>query len=403
MTSRILPLLAFLLLPGLLLPQGLSAQAGWLDLSDHYPEVMSDVVRIQSKPGGETLGSGFFFQRQGAGEGTIEEAWVLSNAHVVAGQETVHLEGPSGQQWDARVLDRDESLDLALLVVHGAKRPGGLVFREPVPKIGEPVWAVGSPFGLEASLSSGHLSAQGRYFTAEPTIPYLQMDMSLNPGGSGGPLLDMQGQVMGINTQVVGREEGQTGLAFAIPAWVVIRYLSVLRDNGGERGYLGLQLASGTGPLIVSRVVPDSPAERAGIEPRDRLSAPEAVTAPTGYLRHRLLKPLAGEAITVLRETPAGETQLRVLEAESHSRANRHIPWLGIQARRHGDGGVEVVEVEHSDSRLEVGDRLLRQGSRSVEHPFDLSRQEAASTIPLLVERQGQRFFLPVKVMENER
>ncbi|MCP1726672.1 S1-C subfamily serine protease [Natronospira proteinivora] len=401
MPSPIVLLAPFLMLPGLL-PGMVLAQPDCLDLSEHYPEVVAEVVRIQADSEGETLGSGFFYRGEGRGNGPDEGTWVVSNAHVVAGRDTVQLKAQDGRRWEAQVLDRNERLDLAVLTVEAGPSSGGLRFREQTARVGEPVWAVGSPFGLAASLTSGHLAAEGRYFTAEPSIPYLQIDMSLNPGGSGGPLLDGNGRVVGINTQVVGRGEGQAGLAFAIPAWVVRRYVSGLEANGGEAGYLGVGLVAGGGALVVSRVIPDSPAERAGIQPGDQLSGQKVVDGPQGYLRHRLLKPLAGEIIALVREGRDGEVEGLFLEAEPFSRTNRQIDWLAMEARRHVEGGVEVVALDEPDSRLSVGDRILRQGSRSVDHPFDLTRPSTRSA-PLLVEREDQRFFVAIRVLENER
>jgi len=382
-----------LLILTLLLPH--AAQADCADLTEVYPQVAEQVVRIQAPNEGEDLGSGFLMRP----DEESEVAWVVTNAHVLGGYESLKVRGNGHGPWEASLLGRDSAMDLAILQLEAPSQLVGLPLRRSPMAVGESIWAMGSPFGLEASLASGYLGALGRYFTAEPSVPYLQLDMTLNPGGSGGPVLDRKGRVIGVNTQVLGRQENQAGLAFAIPAWVLERYLARLYQHGDESGYLGVYLEAREEPLLAETVVEDSPAYRAGIRSGDRLYSAEPGPERQGEFRHRLLMPLPGELLRLTREGEDGERETVTLSAQSFADGNRSIDWLGIQARRHAEGGLKVVNVTYPQTLLEDGDRLIYQGRRSLSHPFDLNRP-AGDKVPLLVERDGERFFVAAPVLD---
>jgi S1-C subfamily serine protease len=224
---------------------------------------------------GEATGSGFAIDRKGT---------ILTNAHVVAGAARVQVQFADKRIVDARILGRDESSDLAVLKVKA--RPGEL---PPLPlgssrsvQVGDPTIAIGNPFGLERTLTTGVVSATKRTIQAPNGFEIdgvIQTDAAINPGNSGGPLLDATGRVIGINSQIEtgGSGNGNVGIGFAIPIDTARRLVPDLEKNGRvDRGYLGvtsLGIDSSLNDLnlpvrrgaLVQTVAPGSPAAKAGI------------------------------------------------------------------------------------------------------------------------------------------
>ncbi len=178
------------------------------------------------------LGSGFVFDDKGH---------VLTNAHVVDNADRVRVKLADEREFDAKVKGRDERLDVAVLEIVGAKDlPYATLGSSSAVQVGEPVLAIGNPFGLGHTVTSGIVSAKGRTIGAGPYDDFIQTDASINPGNSGGPLFDARGQVIGMNTAIV--PSGQ-GIGFAIPADEIREVLPQLVSTGHvERGRLGVQI-----------------------------------------------------------------------------------------------------------------------------------------------------------------
>lgn len=197
---------------------------------------------------------------------------ILTNDHIVAGAVLVQVKLDDERELMARVVGRDPELDLALLQVHTAgKLPYAHLGSSSRVRVGDPVVAVGNPFGLDHTVTSGILSARGRVLhKVGPIAPLLQTDAPINPGSSGGPLYDLEGRLIGVNTAIV---EGANGIGFAVPIDIVKRVLPQLASDGHvTRGFAGIKLAPVPPPhrgAMVLAVDPDGPGAIAGLREGD--------------------------------------------------------------------------------------------------------------------------------------
>jgi putative serine protease PepD len=245
------------------------------DVSDLYERVSPGVVSIEvTTAGGGGTGSGFVLDRDG---------YILTNDHVVDGAQTVrvHFADSGAGGVAARVTGVDPSTDLALLKIDAGDRtltPLALGSSKDL-KVGQPAIAIGSPFRLEGTLTTGVISALGRSITAPNNFSIdnvVQTDAAINPGNSGGPLLDANGRVVGINAQIATNTQSNSGVGFAIPIDTAKQVLAQLKTGREiKRGYLGIQTGdaeTGTG-AIVGPVVPGGPADQAGLRSGDRVVA----------------------------------------------------------------------------------------------------------------------------------
>jgi len=221
--------------------------------------------------------------RRGLGSGVIIDpsGIALTNAHVVDGASSIEAVTVDGAKHTAKVLGLDKKTDLAVLQLDGGTKrfPFVALGDSDEAQVGDWVIAVGAPFGLQATVTSGIISAKARQIGAGPYDEFIQTDAAINPGNSGGPLVNMRGEVVGINTAIV---RGGSGIGFAIPSNLAKRVASELRASGKvTRGWLGVSLQQMTSDLatsfgvkeakgaLVSNVAPDSPAARAGLKSGD--------------------------------------------------------------------------------------------------------------------------------------
>ncbi len=227
-----------------------------------------------SPPGGykqQGVGSGFVISRDG---------YILTNNHVVEGADKIKVKLANGQEYSGRIVGQDAKTDLALLKINGASdlQPLTLGNSDDL-KVGNWVVAVGSPFGLEQTVTAGIVSAKGRVIGSGPYDNFIQTDAAINPGNSGGPLINMKGEVIGINTAIIA--DGQ-GIGFAIPINMAKEIVPQLETKGHvTRGWLGVSIQEMTPELaksfglkekkgaLVAQVFPGSQAEKAGIEQGD--------------------------------------------------------------------------------------------------------------------------------------
>ena len=220
-----------------------------------------------------SLGSGFIIEPDGL---------ILTNYHVVDNAEKITVRLLDGRELAGRVVGKDQKTDIALVKISARDLPVAPLGDSDRLEVGEWVMAIGNPFGLDNTVTSGIVSAKDRQIGAGPYDHFIQTDASINPGNSGGPLVNLQGEVVGINTAIFSQSGGNIGIGFAIPINLVKDLLPQLKSGGKiTRGWLGVSIQGITPDLaaslgldqvkgaLVSSVVHDSPADRAGIKAGD--------------------------------------------------------------------------------------------------------------------------------------
>ncbi len=246
-----------------------------LDPTDPFADFFHR-FQVPIEPGdspAHALGSGFIIDPDGL---------VLTNAHVLTNAEEVIVKLADKREFKAKLLGSDKLSDVALLKIDAHNLPSVRIGDPQRVRVGEWVLAIGSPFGMENTVTAGIVSAKSRTLPDEGYVPFLQTDVPINPGNSGGPLFNMSGEVIGINSQIYSRTGGYQGLSFAIPIDVAMKVERQLADHGKvRRGRLGIgiepvsaELAQSLGlpkpaGALVGSVERDSPADKAGLEPGD--------------------------------------------------------------------------------------------------------------------------------------
>jgi serine protease Do len=220
--------------------------------------------------------------QRGVGSGFIltPDGFVLTNAHVVEGADEVLVTLTDKREFKARIVGSDKRTDVAVVKIEATGLPAVKIGDVSKLKVGEWVMAIGSPFGLDNTVTAGIVSAKQR--DTGDFLPFIQTDVAINPGNSGGPLINMRGEVVGINSQIYSRSGGFMGISFSIPIDEAIRVADQLRTNGRViRGRIGVTIAPVTkevaesiglgkpGGALVQGVEAGGPAEKAGVEPGD--------------------------------------------------------------------------------------------------------------------------------------
>ena len=273
----------------------------------------------EERPSG--VGSGFILSADG---------YVMTNAHVVEGASEVVVTLADKREFKAKIVGADKRTDVAVVKIEAKGLPAVKIGDVNRLKVGEWVMAIGSPFGLENSVTAGIVSAKQR--DTGDYLPFIQTDVAINPGNSGGPLLNMRGEVVGINSQIYSRSGGFMGISFAIPIDEAVRVSEQLRSTGKvTRGRIGVQIGQvtkevaesiGLGTVrgaLVSAVEPDSPAAKAGIEAGDIIVKYDGKTIDKVADLPRMVgntKPGTKSSITVFRRGQNRDLSIMVAEVE---------------------------------------------------------------------------------------
>ncbi len=221
-----------------------------------------------------SLGSGFFIDKEG---------YIVTNNHVIENADKIKVKLKNGKEYDAKIVGRDAKTDIALIKVKSWRDFQDVKWGDSdAMKVGEWVVAIGSPFGLELTVTAGIVSAKGRVIGSGPYDDFIQTDASINPGNSGGPLINMKGEVIGINTAIVSRSGGNVGIGFAIPINLARGIIKQLKASGTvTRGWLGVSIQNLTPDLaeyygvkdgkgaLIGEVFEGDPADKAGIKSKD--------------------------------------------------------------------------------------------------------------------------------------
>ena len=404
--------------------------------------VSPSVVSIQVEVTRPQMNNGFpfFFGGQGrggivrgGGSGVIlrSDGYVLTNNHVVAQASRIEIRLQNGKSYPATLVGSDEATDLAMLKIDAKGLPEASFASSEKARVGQFVIAIGSPFGLDYTVTTGVLSAKGRGgIGANEIEDYLQTDASINPGNSGGPLVDLQGRVLGINTMIIGRG---SGIGFAIPSEIAQRVARQLIDTGAvKRAWLGVSFQEITpelaahfgngfeGGALINGVVPEGPADTAGMQPGDVVTSVDGVRIREGHdLLRSVLRHGVGERLSVhvLRGSKTKKLTIVTGERPSENRPQASsksplesgmlglmleemTPSLRERFRYEGDGQVFVRGVEPSSDAdragLEPGDIILEADRRPVKSIADVRAALQDGKALLYIERNAQRFFKPI-------
>ena len=402
------------------------------------PEDMMREFFGRGFPGGETPGRSPRRNVRGLGTGFVINAdgYVLTNNHVVDGASEIRVKFADGRELPGKVVGGDGKTDLALLKVEATGLPVVPLGDSSKLEVGEPVMAVGNPFGLEQTVTTGIVSATGRAIGAGPYDDFIQTDASINPGNSGGPLINARGEAVGVNTAIASGNGGSVGIGFAIPTNLVKPVVAQLAQTGRvTRGWLGVsiqpltqELASSfglpdTGGALVSGVMESSPAARVGLKQGDVIVAYNGrpVTRVNDLPRAVAETPVGREVpIEVVRDGKRMSLTVKVAELQDPERrvASGDGPAaarLGIAARSLTPELARSLNVPDARGvlveRVEDGSRAQAAGLAAGDVIVEVNRapvtsvgalQEALAKHPadkpvlMLVQREGQSLYLTV-------
>ncbi len=373
-----------------------------------------------------SLGSGFVIRQDG---------YVATNNHVVDGATEIMVRLSDGRRFAARVIGRDRKTDLALLKIGATNLPVLALGDSDALQVGEPVMAIGNPFGLEGTVTIGIVSAKERVIGQGPYDDFIQTDASINPGNSGGPLVNSAGQVVGVNTAILSRTGGSVGIGFAIPINQVKAILPELEAKGRvTRGWLGVLVQPVTPDLakafrlpeargaLVAQVLRDSPAARAGLQAGDVIVGFDgrALEKDGELPRFVAATPVGREVpLQVIRDRRSLTLTVRVAElpepqevaAADPDRVRLGVavqiltPELAQQLGVPDRGGVVVVAVKDgspaAEAGIEPGDIIAEANRQPVQTVADLRRaleaQDAGEPLLLQLHRKGSSLFVALR------
>ena len=373
---------------------------------------------------------------QGMGSGFIvrPDGVVLTNAHVVDGATEVTVKLADRREFTAKVVGVDKLTDTAVLKIDAQNLPAVRIGNPADTRVGEWVLAIGSPFGFENTVTAGIVSAKSRSLPEEGYVPFIQTDVAVNPGNSGGPLLNIRGEVIGINSQIYSRTGGYQGLSFAIPIDVALNVEQQLLEKGRvSRGKLGIAVQDLTQGLaesfglpnpngaLVGMVPPDGPGAKAGIKPGDVILELNGKTVrDSRELPPKVadLKPGSEALLKVWRDGKAFDLKVMVAELEDksapqadkaseqadHGRLGLAVrPLTGEEqkaAQIQGGLLVEKVTGPSAKAGIRKGDIVLAVNGQPIKDAAHLKNlaEQAGKHLALLIQRGDSTLFVPVRL-----
>jgi serine protease Do len=407
---------------------------GQQNLKGQLPEIFRELLeqrnRQQQPPrDARSMGSGFVIS---------EDGYILTNHHVVDQATEIQVLFADRREYTATIVGSDRRSDLALLKIDATDLPTLSFAEADELRAGDWVLAIGSPFGLDYSVTAGIVSAIGRSIPTEKGenyVPFIQTDVAINPGNSGGPLFNLDGEVVGINSQIYSRSGGSIGLSFSIPTSVALTVVDQLKKNGTvQRGWLGvvmqdvdkalaesLELGKPQGALI-NAVEPDGPADDAGIVPGDvivRFNGQPIIDS--GDLPHVVgaIAPGKKVKVEVYREGKRKTINVKVgaLDKDGAKVADRSngADRLGLAVEKLADqerqqlrlrGGIVVVEVSPesaaANAGLRGGDIIVQLGYSRIDDLDEYQQviAELPKDTPIAIRfyRQGRAIFRTIQI-----
>lgn len=402
-------------------------QQGMQQFFDQFPQFRNQFPNFkfrgapQAPQGGTALGSGFIISADG---------YAVTNNHVVKDAERVTVRTKDGQELKAKVVGTDPKTDLALIKIESDKTFQYVTFAKTEPRVGDWVMAVGNPFGLGGTVTTGIISARGRDIGSGPYDDFIQVDASINKGNSGGPDFNLNGEVVGVNTAIFSPSGGSVGIGFAIPASTTQDVVDSLKQNGTvTRGWLGVQIQPVTQDIadslglkeakgaIVSDVTPKSPALAAGFEAGDTiLKIGSEDVADSRDLAKKVAKYAPGKDVPfeVIRngKTITVTAKLGTMPKDPAAQVGENTPSqkaepsklasLGLQLAPADDGqGAKIVAVEPGSTAdqqgLKQGDVIVSVAGQDVTNPSEvkkiLGEQSKSKVLMLVRSADGQHFL----------
>jgi serine protease Do len=376
-------------------------------------------------------------RRGGQGSGFIIDAngTILTNYHVVDGADKIVVTLSDGKSYDAKVIGKDQKSDIAVVKIDaGQELPAVSLGDSDRLEVGEWVMAIGNPFGLDHTVTSGIVSAKGRNIGTGPYDNFIQTDASINPGNSGGPLINLRGEVVGVTTAIFSQSGGNIGIGFAIPANSVRELLPQLREKGKVvRGFIGASIQKVTPEIadtlglkqargaLVADVVKGGPAERAGIKAGDviiefdRKEIKDSVDLPVQVAR---VAPGSSVQLKVLRESKELTLPITVAEMKEENEIVAELqegdfgltvqpvtPQLAETLGMERAEGLMISAIKRGSpaeqAGLRTGDVITEINRRPIktlaEYNRELARSEKATSLLLLVRRGQSNLFLALK------
>ncbi len=404
------------------------------DRLSHLPKEFRDFFRGSPQmPHGDSF-KGRKSQSHGSGFIISADGYVVTNAHVIDDASKVTVSLDDKREFNASVVGVDKLSDIALLKVDASNLPAVALGNSDQLDVGQWVVAIGAPFGLDYTATQGIVSALSRSLPSETYVPFIQTDAAVNPGNSGGPLFNLQGQVIGVNSQIYSRHGGYMGVSFAIPINIVKNVTDQLRNNGQvSRGWLGVGiqgidqdlaqsfgLKNANGSLVTS-VESGSPAEKAGLQSGDIIanfdnkpvksvndlpllvgSTPIGKEVPITVWRLGVEK-----SIQVTIDQLAGKDETPVLASLEKGSLGVAVSALSKEERvsfNLKNKGVKVEKVLSNSpaetAGLQSGDIILAINGKGIESPSALKRvikkQEGNKPLAVLFKRGDVSLFVAV-------
>lgn len=373
-------------------------------------------------------------EQRGTGSGFIisSDGLVMTNAHVVADADELIVRLTDKREFKGKVLGSDTQTDIAIVKIDAKDLPVLRMGDSSKLKVGEWVAAIGSPFGLDNTVTAGIVSAVSRDLPSDQYVPFIQTDVAVNPGNSGGPLFNMKGEVVGINSQIFSTSGGFMGLSFAIPIDLAMQIKDQLvKDGKVTRGYVGVyiqeldqELAKSFGlekpeGALVTKVEKGSPAEKAGLKTGDVIVAVNDQAVNNSIALPRIVSVLPpGKKVqfTVIRDQKKQTVDVTIGVNKNAKNANNATPAdevkLGVTTRplteeevkKYETEGLLVTKVEGlaAKSGVRPGDILVSANGKALEGVDDLKAELRGSKVLLLIQRDGGRIFLSVKFPKKD-